>query len=318
MKFNKPKFWDLREPNLLSYLLSPLTLFIRLNNLYLKFISKKKFKKIISICVGNIYLGGTGKTPTTLKLYDLLKKTNLKVVTAKKFYSDQKDEQIILNNKSKFISLKNRSEIFKKAIEENFDLVIFDDGLQEKKVDYDVKFVCFDTKNWIGNGCLIPSGPLRENIESLKKYDGVFLKHDSEDINTQVISSKIKKINPNIRIFNTFIKIKHTNKFNLTNKYYVFSGIGNSNSFKDILIKNNFEIVEEKIFPDHYDYQTEDLVKILDEAKKMDAQIITTEKDFVKIPNQYKDNINFLEIDLSIPEEDGLKKFIISKIHETN
>jgi len=54
MKFNKPKFWDLKEPNLLSYLLSPLTLFIKLNNLYLKFNSKKKFKKIISICVGNI------------------------------------------------------------------------------------------------------------------------------------------------------------------------------------------------------------------------------------------------------------------------
>ena len=126
------------------------------------------------ICVGNIYLGGTGKTPTTLKLYQLLKDINYKVVNAKKYYFDQKDEYVLLKNKSNVISLRNRDEIIKHAIEKNYELVIFDDGLQEKKIDYDLKFVCFDSKNWIGNGLLIPSGPLREEINSLRKYDGVF------------------------------------------------------------------------------------------------------------------------------------------------
>ena len=60
---------------------------------------------------------------------------------------------------------------------------IFDDGLQERRFDYDIKFVCFDAKIWLGNGYLLPSGPLRENINSLKKYDGVFLKITDKSTN---------------------------------------------------------------------------------------------------------------------------------------
>ena len=143
MILKKPKFWDLKKPNLLAYLLSPLTLFVKLNNLNLNLAHKKKFNKIKTICIGNIYLGGTGKTPTTLKIYELLKKTNLKIVTGKKFYSDHKDEQIILKNKSNLISLDSRINIIEKAIDDDFDLIIFDDGLQEKKIDYNLLFVIY-------------------------------------------------------------------------------------------------------------------------------------------------------------------------------
>jgi tetraacyldisaccharide 4'-kinase len=318
MKFKKPKFWDLKKPNLLAYLLSPLTLFVKLNNLNLNLAHKKKFNKIKTICIGNIYLGGTGKTPTTLKIYELLKKTNLKIVTGKKFYSDHKDEQIILKNKSNLISLDSRINIIEKAIDDDFDLIIFDDGLQEKKIDYNIKFVCFDAQNWIGNGFLIPSGPLREGVESLKKYDGIFLKHNNINTNAINISSIINKINPNIKIFNSYVTIKNINKFDLTNKYLIFSSIGNQNSFKDMLIKNNFKIIEEIVFPDHYNYNPDDIIKILNQAEKIGAKVITTEKDFVKISDDYKNKINYIEIDLNIPKEEDLIKFINSKIYETN
>ena len=84
MNFKKPKFWDKKKPNFISYLLFPLTLFISISNLFLRFKSKKKNKKIKSICVGNIYLGGTGKTPTTIAIFEILKRLGLKVSTAKK------------------------------------------------------------------------------------------------------------------------------------------------------------------------------------------------------------------------------------------
>ena len=64
-------------------------------------------------------------------------------------------------------------------------IAIFDDGLQDKKLDYDLKFVCFDSENWIGNGKLIPAGPLREDISSLRKYDAVFLKDNDLNKNVQ-------------------------------------------------------------------------------------------------------------------------------------
>ena len=176
MNLKKPKFWDYKKPNIIAYLLFPITLLITLNNFLFKIYPKKKCKKIKTICVGNIYLGGTGKTPTTLKLYELLKNLNLKITTAKKDYPHQHDEKILLEKKSNLILSKERNKIISKAIEKGFDLVIFDDGLQEKKVDYDIKFVCFDSKSWVGNGFLIPSGPLREKIQSLTKHDGVFIK----------------------------------------------------------------------------------------------------------------------------------------------
>ena len=318
MNLSKPKFWDFKKPNFLAYLLLPLTLFVKANNFFSKLYTKKKFKKIKSICIGNIYLGGTGKTPTTLKLYQLLNNLDYNVVSAKKYYFDQKDEYSLLKNKSKIISLRNRDEIIKHAIEKKFDLIIFDDGLQEKKIDYDLKFVCFDSKNWIGNGLLMPSGPLREEINSLRKYDGVFLKVTNTNIDLNKIKLIIKNINPKIEIFDSYVKIKNIETLNLSNKYLIFSGIGNSFSFRETLENNNFNVIEEKIFADHYDYNNQDIQKILETARNKDLKILTTEKDFIKIPNNLKSEINFIEIDLEIPKKDKLIKFIKSKIDERN
>jgi len=197
-------------------------------------------------------------------------------------------------------------------------LIIFDDGLQEKRIDYDLKFVCFDSKNWIGNGLLIPSGPLREEINSLKKYDGVFLKVNNTNIDNNKIKLIIKNINPKIEVFDSYVKIKDIERLNLSDKYLIFSGIGNSSSFRGTLENNNFNIIEEKIFPDHYDYNNQDIQKILEIARKKDLKILTTEKDFIKIPDDLKSEINFIEIDLEIPKKDKLIKFIKSKIDETN
>ena len=85
MMFKKPKFWDLSRPNLISYLLLPFTLFILLRNYFSKKKGKKKFNQIKTICVGNIYLGGTGKTPLTLKIYEILKNRNLMFLPQKNF-----------------------------------------------------------------------------------------------------------------------------------------------------------------------------------------------------------------------------------------
>ena len=318
MSLHKPKFWDFKKPNFLAYLLLPLTLLTKANIFFSKLYPKKKFKRIKTICIGNIYLGGTGKTPTTLKLYQLLKNLNYNVVNAKKYYFDHKDEYALLKNKSKVISLKNRDEIIKHAIEKNYELIIFDDGLQEKKIDYDLKFVCFDSKNWVGNGFLIPSGPLREKINSLKKYDGVFLKVTDTSIDLNKINLVIKDINPKIEIFETYIKIKNIERFNLSDKYLIFSGIGNPISFREILKNNNFNIIDEKIFSDHYNYNNQDIQKILEIAKYKDLKILTTEKDYIKIPVDLKSEINSIEIDMEIPKKDKLIKFIKSKIDEKN
>ena len=94
---------------------------------------KKKFK-IKTICVGNIYVGGTGKTSLSIKLYETLKK-NYKVVFVKKKYSNQLDEKYLLNSHGEVISDFQRTDSLLKSSKKNFDLAILDDGLQEKKLN---------------------------------------------------------------------------------------------------------------------------------------------------------------------------------------
>ena len=77
--------------------------------------------------------------------------------------------------------VKNRLDALNEAINDNIDIAIFDDGLQDRSIDYDLRIVCFNNKTWIGNGLLIPSGPLREDIKSISKYDVVFLNGNNED-----------------------------------------------------------------------------------------------------------------------------------------
>ena len=310
----KPKFWDNSNFSFLSIVLFPFTIFFRINNLFINYSSKIKKREIFSICVGNIYIGGTGKTPSTIKLFKILKKINKSTATAKKFYKSHNDEQKLLSQKTNFISGVNRWEIINKAIKKKLKIIIFDDGLQDRKIDYNLKFVCFDTANWIGNGNLIPSGPLRENLNSLKKFDAVFLK-SIKNTNGKILST-IKKINPKIKVFNSRYKINNLKSFNLSKKYLIFSGIGNPESFKTLLKINKFNIIEYLDYPDHYKYDKYEIKKIIDDAKKLNAEILTTEKDFIKLPKMYKKKIKFLSIDLIVENEKNLVKFLKSKINE--
>jgi len=310
----KPEFWDYKNPNLLSKILFPFTFPVRVSNFFFKYFPKINNKKIISICVGNIYLGGTGKTPTTIKLYNLIRKLEKKIATGKKFHSSHQDEIKILKKKTFLISKKSRNEILKYAVKKGKKIIIFDDGLQDKYIDYDIKFVCFDSLSGFGNGNLIPAGPLREDLLSIKRFDAVFIKKIKKK--NQKIINDIKKINPRIKIFNTQFKIKNKKNLNLSKKYLVFSGIGNSDGFYKFLKNENFKISKFLKYPDHYKYRNDDLKKIIDIAKKQSASIITTEKDFTKIPEKYKKKIKYIEVDLIIENELSLIKFIKSKIYE--
>ena len=312
MIFKKPLFWDSKKQGIFSTILFPFTILTNINNFLLSISNKKINHKIFSICVGNIYVGGTGKTPLAIKLYQILNKNRKGVVVGKKFYSSHNDEINLLKKKVHTLIKNKRSLIIQEAIKKNKKIIIFDDGLQDKALRYDLNFVCFDTLNWIGNGNLIPAGPLREKINSLKKFDAVFLKNISKP-NNKIIRI-IKKINPKIKIFNTRYKILNFNNFSLKDKYLIFSGIGNPDSFFKILKMNNFLIKDQFIFPDHYSYTEKDFLNIIERSKELNTKIITTEKDFIKIPKRYQKKIKCLKVDLDINNQKKLINFINEKI----
>ena len=311
MKFKKPKFWDYKKPNIISYLLLPISGLVMMAKFIKNItIKKNKFQSIKTICIGNIYLGGTGKTSLSLKINKILK-DKIKSCFVKKYYSNQIDEQKILEKNGKLFKYKNRSESIKQAINEGFKIAILDDGLQDPSINYDYNIVCFNINNWIGNGQTIPSGPLREDIKNLKKYKNVFLNGNKENIEN--IKKYIHEIDPNINIYQGEYIPLNIDEFDKKNKYLVFSGIGNHKTFVSMLKINDINVVKEIEFPDHYKYSTREIDNIISISKKLDCKIITTEKDYMRLNNN--NEINYIKSELKIINEETFLNNI-SKIYD--
>jgi len=308
MNLKKPKFWDYKKPNIYSYLLIPIAKFLQLISNLKKKSNPKKFK-IKTICIGNIYLGGTGKTSLAIKINKILNKKNIKSCFIKKKYSNQNDEQKLLNNYGKLFVALNRADAIKQAEKENYDVAILDDGLQDKSIVCDLSFVCFNNLNWIGNGMTIPAGPLREDINNLQYYNNIFLNGNLE--NLEKLKKEIYKINPNLNIYLGKYEPLNLNEFEIGKSYFLFSGIGNHQTLVSMLKNNGLKIIKDIEFPDHYEYTETDLNNILNEAKNLECQIITTEKDYFRLRNNNLDKFKIIKSELKILDEDNFVKSLI-------
>ena len=305
MNLLKPKFWDKQHLTIQSIVLYPFTYILDLRKLIKIFIKPKKYHKIKTICVGNIYLGGTGKTPLVDFIAKILKK-KFKTAIIKKGRPSHLDEIKLLKKNNKVFFDKDREKSLKDAISKKFELAIFDDGLQDFKLKYDLRIVCFSSSLLAGNQLRIPSGPLREKLNNLRKFDAVFI--NGSNINKQFLK-KIKIINPEISIFSGEYVSSNYNKLR-KNNYLTFCGIGSPNSFKNTLNKYRIKNKINLIYPDHYNYSELEIKKIKDIAKLKKLKILTTEKDFYRIPIKLRKNINFLKINLKIKKLKEFEKFI--------
>ena len=314
MKLKKPKFWDHKKPSFFSYLLLPFSIIL---DLITKIKSKPKFSnyKIKTICVGNIYIGGTGKTSLAIKIKEILDKNNIKACFIKKFYPNQTDEQKLLSKNGVLFSNLKRITALDEAIAEGFEVAIFDDGLQDSSIKYDLEIVCFNNLNWIGNGLTLPSGPLRENINNLKSYENVFLNGNEESL--IAIKEQIKRINPNIDINSGKYTPLNIGEFDKDQNYLVFSGIGNHKTFVEMLKNNKLKIVSDLEYPDHYQYSKRDFDEIIINAKKFNAHIITTEKDYLRLENFNRNEILYVKSSLVISDEKSLTNKLL-KLNEKN
>ena len=307
MKLIKPHFWA--NKNYISYTLYPLSVITYLINITKKLSIKKNFE-IKTICIGNIFLGGTGKTSLAIKVNELLKK-KFKTVFIKKNYENQSDEINLLNNKGNIISSDDRESALLSAVKKKYQVAILDDGLQQKNINYDLKIVCFNTEDAFGNEYMLPAGPLRENINEINNYDCIFI--NGEKKNTKLLS-KLKSINKNIKIFEGKYRPSNLKNFNLKKKYLMFCGIGNPHEFEQTLIKYKFNICEKIIYPDHHKLTKIELKKLKDKAKNENFILITTEKDFFRLNKIERKNIKFLKINLEIKDKKKFEKILISKL----
>ena len=311
--FNKPKFWD-KKNNLISFILLPLScLYLLIIFLKRKFIKVYKFK-IPIICLGNIYIGGTGKTPLSILLASELSKSGKKVSILRSYHKSHEDEyNLIKNNFKNFIISKDRIFGIKEAERDNFDYIVLDDGLQDYRIHKKVKIVCFNSNQLIGNGLVLPSGPLRERLSSLKNTHIVIINGNKSEKFEKIIFN----INKNLKIFYSSYQPKNIDTFK--NKELVaIAGIGNPENFFQLIEKNNLTIKKKIVFPDHYKFSRNEIQTIVDHALKENYKVIMTEKDYYKIIDYKINGIDYLKVDLIINNKENFISLIKELSDENN
>jgi tetraacyldisaccharide 4'-kinase len=301
MMFFKPKFWD-NKINIAAISLLPLSLILLVIIFIKKVFTRERKFKIPIICVGNIYVGGTGKTPVSILLANKLSGQKRNPVILRKYYKIHKDEHDFIKNKFKNLILsKNRIIGLSEAEKTEFDTAILDDGFQDVSFTKDISIICFNQNQLIGNGLVLPAGPLRERLSSLKKADIVIINGEKD----KIFEDKILKINNNLKIFYSFYKPINIDEFK-NKRLLAIAGIGNPENFFDLLKKNNLNIEKKLIFPDHYNFSKKEIKKIIEQSKKDKLKIIMTEKDFYKIKNYSLNDIKYLKVEVKIRSEEKL------------
>ncbi len=312
MKFRKPIFWD-KAMGLMAILLYPITLMVILLIYLRKKFSKSKKFQIPIICVGNIYIGGTGKTPTSIHLANELLRLKKNPLILRKYYSNHSDEYNLIKNNFKNLAIcKDRFKFLNEMNKSSFDTVILDDGFQDVRIKKDMNIICFNQYQLIGNGLTLPSGPLREKLSSLKNADVIIINGKKD----KKFEEKLVKINEKLEIFYSCYKPINLDQFRNA-KLMALAGIGNPENFFRLLEENNLEIGKKIALPDHYKFSKVEIEKLIDEAESKNYKIIMTEKDFYKINHFNFKDINYLKVLLEIDKKEIFFKKLF-KIYDKN
>ena len=339
-RFNKNFFVFLLSPFVFIYWLS---VFIR-NFFYKHHIFKTKSLPCKVISVGNITVGGSGKTPTVEYLSRLLQSKGIKVGIISRGYGRKSkktlivtdglikpkswenfgDEPYLLAQNLENIPIvvgRSRYEAGIKMIENfNPDIIIIDDGFQHLSLYRDLDIVLVNSKDTPAIHQLIPAGKLREPLSNLSRADLIILTKSNihepsnyliktiEMMNLQFIYNKIEldDVLLGFKIENqTLDKIKQQ-------KIYIFSALGDQKGFNKTMENTGAIIVGHSRYPDHHHYTSNDLKNIVKKAKNNGASfLITTEKDMVKI-NDYSGSLDLfsIRVKLFFEPEDLLNNYL--------
>jgi tetraacyldisaccharide 4'-kinase len=286
--------------------------------------------KVIS--VGNITLGGTGKTTLVEYLSAKLSAQGYKIAVLSRGYKRNParigagglgDEPMMLQENlpsAKIIVDKNRARAAQKAIRDHAcDTLILDDGLQQWKIFKDLEIITIDTGNPFGNCRMLPAGFLREPLGALKRADIFVLTQVYSGQVLDGLTAKLKRINSRALIVESKHEPKGVRRLDQADELMdtqflkglpvaIFSGIGNPDGFSDCVCGLGSKVVKTYKFPDHHDYTQADILRIVKEAKENNLEaIITTQKDAVKIRelNIKEAPILVLEIKLSITKNEA-------------
>ncbi len=241
------------------------------------------------ICVGNIFAGGVGKTPIVRAIANYFGAP----VVMRGYKKSAKtgnigDEATMLSRTGLAVHVGDRkSNVVLLNKQDDNSPIVMDDGLQNPSIKKDVSIIVFDQGLGYGNGLMLPAGPLRVPKKSVEKADAVIVienKHPKKNF----------KLPVGVPVF--WAKNQTVSPYADDVKLVAFAGIGYPKKFFAAL-KN---VVARRAFPDHYEYTQQDIEKLFAIAKKKNAKLITTEKDWVRLPIEIRDEIKYARLDTVI------------------
>jgi len=285
--------------------------------LYDKNILKTSKVNAVVISVGNISVGGTGKTPIVIELCKGLKKLGFSSAVVTRGYKRKSKGLFVVSDGQKLTSDIAKSGDEPYLIADNVavpviceadrvsgasyavnrfgsEYIVLDDGFQHRKIARNFDIVVIDSPRFLGNGLLLPFGILRDSISRLHDCNLIILSkiksRDTAKKQIKILQRFGKKII--LSYFSGKYVVNSKEQLAVSNlvdkKLYLFCGIGNPQAFFDSFADS--VIVKKKIYSDHHNYTDQEILDNINEAQEQNADyIITTEKDFVKFPDCIKE-----------------------------
>jgi len=272
------------------------------------------------ICIGNVVMGGAGKTLVCADLAKRLSAKGQKPHIIMRGYggltlaptqvdlnvhgaNDVGDEPLLLARLAPTWVGRNRAEVAKRACEAGASVIVMDDGFQNSTLAKTLSLLVVDTAYGFGNGRVCPAGPLRETVNSaIARAHGVIA---------------LGNVNADLK-FDLPTFAGHTNAATLApdiqgKRVIAFAGIGRPEKFFDTLKAAGAELVETISFPDHHPFLSSEVEDILSKASANNCIVVTTEKDIVRIPAEFRTHIISFPVQLNWEHEDAFERFILER-----
>ncbi len=256
------------------------------------------------ICVGNVVTGGAGKTPVVLALASHLAGRDIEahflsrgyggalagpqaVDPGRHGYRDVGDEALLLAARAPCWVSQDRAA-GAEAAALGADVIILDDGLQNTSLAKDISLVVIDGGYGLGNGRLLPAGPLRETLKSaLGRAHGVVVVGPDRAGVGQMIDRAQPQTRP-LPVLTARLQPDPEATALAGQAVVAFAGIGRPGKFFDTLAEIGCSIAARRTFPDHHPYEADEIMEIVELAASLGAQAVTTAKDFVRLPEDAK------------------------------
>lgn len=330
MRVKTPHFWYRRlsaPAPLMEMALTPLSWAYRLGHAVNQNFADPEKAPLPVICVGNLVAGGSGKTPTAIALMQLLRSKNivrtpyfltrgygghetgpLLVDYFRHTHEEVGDEALMLAKDCFTVMSADRAAGARFAAQKGADAVLMDDGLQNTTLQRDLNFIVIDGSVGFGNGKTLPAGPLREPLNNgLLRADAFILIGKDK-------TGVLELLPEDKPLFNASVEVPHNAKPDPGKKYVAFAGLGRPEKFYFQLQHLGLEVVGWHPYADHYPYAASDLQKLSDEAREKGAVLITTEKDYRRLPQGDFGTIAHLPIELLWQNEEALVAFLRQRL----